>query len=175
MDGPLYQYCKNPDLVHCPGDKRYQLPVSAGYKGTYSWDSFSGSGYLNGEARASANNITKRTAITRPCDKFVWAEGADMRGENLGSWQMNPGTAALNFSDATFGDCPAAFHVTSADFNFADGHAESHKWLDGSTIAFANDITPNKDASSASKSAAQHAGNVDAIWCARHYAGNQNP
>jgi hypothetical protein len=173
--GPLYQYCKNPDSEHCPGDKRYQMAVSASYKGPYSWDSYSGSGYLNGEARASANNINKRTAITRPTYKFIWAEGADMRGENLGSWQMNPGTAAVNFSDASFGDSPAAFHVTAAVFNFCDGHAESHRWMDSTTSAYANDTTPGKDAGGASRTAAQHAGNVDAIWCGSHYAGNQNP
>jgi prepilin-type N-terminal cleavage/methylation domain-containing protein len=172
--GPLYQYCKNPDSVHCPGDKRYQLPVSAGYKGTYSWDSYSGSTYMNGEQRASANCLFKRTAITRPVDKFIWAEGADMRGENLGSWQMGVGTAPT-FSNATFGDSPAAFHVTSAIFNFCDGHPESHRWLDGTTVAYANDTTPTKDAGGTTKSAAQHAGNLDAIWCAQHYAGTQNP
>jgi len=47
---------------------------------------------------------------------------------------MNPGTAAANFTDATFADSPAAFHVTSGTFSFADGHVESHKWLDGSTL-----------------------------------------
>ena len=30
IEGPLYKYCKNADTVHCPGDKRYQLAVSAG-------------------------------------------------------------------------------------------------------------------------------------------------
>ncbi len=174
IEGPLFKYCKNGDMVHRPGDKRYQLPVSAGYKGQYSWDSYSGSGYLNGEARASANNINKRTLIGRPSDKFIWAEGADMRGENLGSWQMNPSSLAANFSGATFGDSPAAFHVTAAVFNFCDGHAESHRWQDPTTIAYANDTTATKDSSGTSKSNAQHAGNVDAMWCASHYAGNQN-
>jgi prepilin-type N-terminal cleavage/methylation domain-containing protein len=176
IEGPLYKYCKNPDSVHCPGDKRYQLAVSAGYKGPYSWDSYSGSTYLNGEGRTdAAKNINKRSGITRPSDKFIWAEGADMRGENVGSWQMTPGTPAANFSDAIFGDSPAAFHVTSAVFNFCDGHAESHKWLDGTTIAYANDTTPGKDAGGTSKSNAQHMRNADAIWCGSHYAGKQNP
>src|ERR1035437_1904101 len=176
IEGPLYKYCKNPDSVHCPGDKRYQLAVSAGYKGPYSWDSYSGSTYLNGEGRTdAAKNINKRSAITRPSNKFIWAEGADMRGENVGSWQVTTGTPAANFSDAIFGDSPAAFHVTSAVFNFCDGHAESHKWLDGTTIVYANDTTPGKDAGGTSKSNAQHMRNVDAIWCGSHYAGKQNP
>jgi prepilin-type N-terminal cleavage/methylation domain-containing protein len=174
--GPLFQYCKNGDAVHCPGDKRYQLPVGTGYVGPYSWDSYSGSEYLNGEQRTSGDNINKRSAVSRPSEKFIWAEGADMRGQNLGSWEMQSvGTSAATFSDAMFADSPAAFHVTSAVFNFCDGHAESHRWLDGTTIAYASDTTLTKDSSGTSKSAAQHQGNVDAIWCGSHYAGTQNP
>jgi len=174
VDGPLFKYAPNPDIVHCPGDRRYQLPVTQGY----SWDSYSGTAFLNGEARANDPNhyvYTKRSQLSHPSNGILWIEGADMRGENEGSWSMNVGTPANNFSTAAFGDSPAAFHVTSATFSFADAHAESHKWLDGTTVAFANDTTPTKDAGGPSKTAAQHAGNVDAIWVASHYPGGQNP
>jgi type II secretory pathway pseudopilin PulG len=165
--GPLFPYCKNADVVHCPGDKRYQLHVSPGYNGPYSWDSYSGATFLNGEMR---------TDITRPSEKFIWIEGADMRGENVGSWGMKSyGTAARSFSDALFQDSPAAFHVTSADFNFADGHAEGHKWLDGTTVAFANDQTQTKDSGGATQTSANHPGNPDLQWIGSHYPGKQNP
>jgi prepilin-type N-terminal cleavage/methylation domain-containing protein len=182
--GPLWQYCKNPDSVHCPGDKRYQLPLNNNnpglYSGTYSWDSYSGSAFLNGEGRPHVGNILyKRTAVTRPSDKFIWAEGADMRGENVGSWGMGayglPTDPGGPFALAQFNDAPAAFHITSGVFNFCDGHAEAHKWLNGATIAYANDNSPGKDLGGATKTAATALGNVDAIWCAAHYAGQQNP
>jgi prepilin-type N-terminal cleavage/methylation domain-containing protein len=175
--GPLFQYCKNADTLHCPGDKRYQLPVSAGYNGPYSWDSFSGATYLNGEGRGdgTGNNISKRTSITRPSDKFVWIEGADMRGENEGSWGMKKyGTVGANFTDAQFLDSPAAFHVTSASFNFCDGHAESHKWINGSTIAFANDTTSGKDNGGTTQNNANSNSKQDLQWIGSHYPGNQN-
>jgi len=176
VTGPLYPYCKNPGVVHCPGDKRYQLKVGTGYSGPYSWDSFSGGYYLNGEGQtATAKILKKRTNITRPSDKFVWAEGADMRGENTGGWSMIDGSAVNNFNDAKFVDSPAAFHITSADFNFADGHAEGHKWLDGTTIAFANDTSQSKDAGGPTQTAANNHVNVDAIWCASRQAQKQNP
>ena len=176
IEGPLYKYCKNPDSEHCPGDRRYQLTVSAGYKGPYSWDSYSGATFLNGEGRGSANNISKRSALTHPTEKFLWAEGADMRGENIGSWGMrNYGSAAANFSDAQFQDSPAAFHITSASFNFADGHAESHKWHDGATVSFANDTRQTKDSGGATQTAANHANNPDLQWLGSHYPGRQNP
>jgi len=148
VDGPLFKYAPNPDIIHCPGDRRYQLRVGSGY----AWDSFSGTTYLNGEGRDRTDaasgkllGFTKRAQILHPSNGILWIEGADMRGENEGSWDMGIGTPANNFSTAVFGDSPAAFHVTSATFNFADGHAESHRWLDGTTIAYANDTTPTKD------------------------------
>jgi prepilin-type processing-associated H-X9-DG protein len=178
IPGPLYQYCQNPDIMHCPGDRRYQMRVSPGYNGPYSWDSYSGTYFLNGEANgAAANYIYKRSTITRPSDKLVWVEGADMSGENQGSWKMdNYGTPGLNYTDAKFHDSPAAFHVTSANFNFCDGHAESHRWLDGSTIAFATSTDPNKDhAGSTIMSDTQSRSTHDQQWVGSHYPGNQNP
>jgi len=176
-DGPLFKYCKNPDAMHCPGDKRYQLQASlyGQYQGPWSWDSYSGVMYLNGEQRTSPNNISKRTGISRPSEKFVFVEGADMRGENLGSWEMTTGTQSLGFSDAEFGDSPAAFHTTSADFIFADGHAESHKWVDGATIAWAADTDFNHDTSDLAKGTAQAQSKHDQQWLGMHYPGNQNP
>ena len=181
LAGPLYQYDKNPNLVHCPGDKRYQLMVGTNYDGPYSWDSYSGSAYLNGELRndGSEDNLSKKSAILHPAGRFIWTEGADMRGENLGSWQMaNPGRpadAGSLFATATFGDSPAAFHGRAGVFNFCDGHAELHRWQDPTTVAYANDTSRAKDASSPSKTAAQHPGNEDAVWVGARYAGNQNP
>jgi prepilin-type N-terminal cleavage/methylation domain-containing protein len=172
VDGPLFRYCKNPDAVHCPGDRRYQLKVGPNYTGPYSWDSYSGVEYLNGEqwADGSGRNIAKLSGITRPSEKFIWAEGADMRGENLGSWELrNPGTPAAGFTDARFNDSPAAFHVNAAIFNFCDGHAESHRWLDPTTIAWANSTDPNKDNNPPTGSSA------DTIWLGRHFPGRQNP
>ena len=77
------------------------------------------------------------------------------------------GNQATGFQGSTFADgndAPAAFHITSANFNFCDGKAESHKWLNGATIAFANAMNGNTPAA-----------NVDSVWVAQHYAGRQNP
>jgi len=183
IDGPLFPYAPNPGLVHCPGDRRYQLPYpkncTAQTGGPYCWDSYSGVTFLNGEGRSDATkNYSTRSQVKHPAERFVWVEGADMRGENVGSWQMQKyGTAAASFADAQFNDSPAAFHVTSACFNFADGHAESHRWLSGATIAFANDLSKGKDQSSTTQFNANHVagGNPDLQWIGSRYPGAQNP
>jgi prepilin-type N-terminal cleavage/methylation domain-containing protein len=187
--GPLTPYCKNGALTHCPADKRYQLKCSAGYQGPSSWDSYSGSQYLNGESRylnqgstvPNPQCILKHAAILHPADRFVWTEGADMRGENLGSWDMNiAGTQANGFQDSSFSDSPAAFHGNGEVLNFSDGHAENHRWMEQYTIIFANSLQIDKDdqgsyTGSAYALQAVAANNPDAVWTASKYAGNQNP
>jgi hypothetical protein len=100
-----------------------------------------------------------------------------MRGENVGSWAMqgygSPTDAGSPFSQAQFQDSPAAFHITSAVFNFCDGHAESHKWQDGGTIVLATSTDSSKDGNKGFTG--KNVGNPDAVWVGSHYAGNQNP
>jgi hypothetical protein len=66
--------------------------------------------------------------------------------------------------------------VTSTDFNFCDGHAENHKWMNPATIAFANDTTPGKDAGAGGLRAAANGGsNIDRQWVGSLYASPANP
>jgi prepilin-type N-terminal cleavage/methylation domain-containing protein/prepilin-type processing-associated H-X9-DG protein len=162
-EGPLWRYAPNAAIMHCPADKNYKKPIGQGF----CYDSYSGSDYLNGEDHGSANQIVKRSEIARPSDRWIWIESSDTRGENQGSWWMNiAGTQANGFQGSAFSngnDAPAAFHITSANFNFCDGHAESHKWISGATIAYANaNGTPPPS-------------NADSLWVAQRYAGKQNP
>ena len=43
-----------------------------------------------------------------------------------------------------FVDGPDSWHGSTSTFNWADGHAESHKWLDARTVSFALDMNPGK-------------------------------
>jgi hypothetical protein len=124
---------------------------------------------LNGENRGNADEILKRTAISHAPDRFVFAEGADMRGENLGSWDMTYDSAANSFRNAAFTDSPAAFHDWATVYNFCDGHAATHKWVNGLTVAFSNSPIQNKDDAGSSPQW-QGTGNKDAQWVAAHYA-----
>ena len=171
IDGPLYRYAPNPNIVHCPADKHWQLHYNqAGYPnvGPFCYDSYSGSQLLNGEGH-SGNCLFKRTEVIHPSDRFIWIESSDSRGENIGSWWLNiAGTQANGFQGSSFADTDdagAVFHISSAVFNYCDGHAEAHKWANaGAMSAYEN----------GSAGAASQLGQ-DAMWVAQHYAGRQNP
>jgi len=167
--GPLFKYAPNVAVIRCPGDIRLRLPFGQGY----ACDSYSGVARLNGEG----GGFKKQSQVLRPSDRFLWVEGADMRGENVGSWWMdNFGSAAVNFTDARFGDSPAAFHVQASTFSFVDGHAENRRWLDAATVAYANSRTIDKDTGGDNtKATAQIASKRDLQWIGTHYPGPQNP
>lgn len=169
LDGPLYRYAPNSAIMHCPADKHWQLKFTPGTGGPFCYDSYSGCVNLNGEGH-SGNCLFKRSDIAHPADRFIWIESSDSRGENVGSWWFNvTGTQANGFQGSTFADsldAPAAFHVVSANFNFCDGHAESHRWLNGNTIAFANALAGTGTVPPP---------NSDSQWVALRYAGKQNP
>ena len=166
--GSLWRYAPNAAIIHCPADKHWQMALNKGF----CYDSYSASQWLNGEDNGNANCLFKRTDVLHPSDRFIWIESTDSRGENQGSWYFNvQGTQANGFANSQFADGndgPAIFHGSGAEFNFCDGHAESHKWLNGTTIAFAGwncqGTPPNPPAA-----------NSDSLWIAQHYAGKQNP
>jgi prepilin-type N-terminal cleavage/methylation domain-containing protein len=136
--GALYNYAPNPAIVHCPGDLRSkQGGVS------FAYDSYSGTGYLNGSHRfmggatALANVIYKETEILHPGTGIVWIEEADDRQnlcrppftENLGGFIMGSLGNPPDFSGATWLDFPAVNHGSKSTVDYADGHAEGHRWV----------------------------------------------
>lgn len=138
--GALYNYCKNPDLLHCPADTRYTT-------GDWAFDSFSMINGLNGDASGTGGTpvlITKSSQVKTPTAAFVWLEENDPRSQNSGaytvyenqdSWEL---VVSGSWPPPTWYDGPAAFHQTSETFSFVDGHAENHRWLDAATIALGN-------------------------------------
>jgi len=140
--GAFGTYLKNPDVVNCPGDTRKQLTSA-----NYAFCSYSGVTGLNGQ---SWNNLTqsellsKITDINHSSDKFIFVEENDPRGENEGTWVMNFNGTAPNWTGTTILDSPAAFHGASSTFSWADGHATSHRWIDGTTIAYAASMNTSK-------------------------------
>jgi prepilin-type processing-associated H-X9-DG protein len=144
--GALFQYAPNVNVIHCPGDARSRNPVIPGAPappGTYAYGSYSGAGGMNGVVYAPDMAIKKQSALQHPSGRYLWVEENDPRGENFSSWVMNPGTPPT-YTGAAFIDSVASWHGQSSTFSWADGHVESHRWLDGATSAYALSMDPNK-------------------------------
>ncbi|SRR6266481_265114 len=144
--GALFQYAPNVNVIHCPADGRSRNPVVASPTappGNYAYGSYSGAGGLNGIVYAPDAALTKQSSLLHPSGRFLWVEENDPRGENFSSWVMHPGTPPT-YSGATFVDSVASWHGHGSTFSWADGHVESHHWLDGATIAYALNMDPNK-------------------------------
>ena len=172
--GALHQYAPNVNVIHCPADARSRnavvlAPTTA--PGNYAYGSYAGAGGLNGIVYAPDVPLTKQSAITHPSQRYLWVEENDPRGENQSSWVMKPGTPPT-FSTATFVDSVAAWHGKTSTFSWADGHAESHRWLDEITTKYALNAVPNKYYSS-TPSLVQCP--RDLLYLANGYATQQNP
>jgi prepilin-type N-terminal cleavage/methylation domain-containing protein/prepilin-type processing-associated H-X9-DG protein len=161
--GALFKYAPSPGILHCPGDVRMRLKVGRGF----TYVSVSGVGTLNGEAP----ELYKQSSLTSPSERFVWIEENDPRGENLGSWIMNPGKPDTDFKGAGLIDSTANFHGNASTFNFADGHAESKKWVDAAMIKYSGSMDTGKFGSAPNDTKAPH----DVKWLAKRYATKLNP
>ncbi len=161
--GAMFNYASTPNIIHCPGDVRIKLKAGKGY----TYVSLSGVGTLNGEAP----ELYKQTQIVNPTSRFLWIEENDPRGENVGSWLMSQGSVANGFAGAQLVDSTANFHGNASTFNFADGHAESKKWLDAVMIKYGSSMDQNKFSSSPNDKVAPH----DVHWLAERYPSKANP
>ena len=182
-DGGLYRYAPNVNVLHCPADLRARsgYPGSANAApGVFSWGSYSTAAGLNGTPNNPSTAIVTLTGITHPSRKYLWIEENDPRGENRGAWVMGTAgtiTATPPFSDATMEDSVAAWHGNISTFSFADGHCESHRWLDSPTLAFAANMNPKKYAPNNQPPAAPTFAQApdDVYFLANGYATQQNP
>jgi prepilin-type N-terminal cleavage/methylation domain-containing protein/prepilin-type processing-associated H-X9-DG protein len=126
--GVLGPYLSSTKILHCPADKSYLKAIDRG-----GYRSLSGTDLMNGERPNNPYCVWKFNEIVAPGDKFVFLENNDWRGWNMGSWMFdyNPKVDPNRYN---WGDQMAIFHNDRNTFGFADGHAEKHKWEDGSTI-----------------------------------------
>jgi prepilin-type N-terminal cleavage/methylation domain-containing protein/prepilin-type processing-associated H-X9-DG protein len=123
----LFPYASNAEVFHCPGDMRYKrLKVGTGW----AYASYSKTDGMNGGGWGGQKPFTKLTEVKAPTLTAVFIEEADARGYNAGTWVMESGGWV---------DVFAIFHGAVSTVSFADGHAESHKWLDANTIKAAQD------------------------------------
>jgi prepilin-type N-terminal cleavage/methylation domain-containing protein/prepilin-type processing-associated H-X9-DG protein len=179
MQGGLYIYCKNPDLLHCPADSRYR-------SADYAFDSYSVPNGLNAANTSSypigTGHIQKQGNVKHPTAAIVFLEENDPRSQNItggsgtvfendNAWDLpiTGGTYPPSWTGLTFWDAPAAFHQNLAVFGFLDGHAEGHRWLDGGTITLANYLGSSPAKPTYAKSFSQTQCPHDLPWIANGY------
>lgn len=166
----LGDYVKNAGVYKCPADNNLSSAQKAA-----GWDkrvlSMSGNGLLgNGiqpanvynelvsQGRTYVNKFTKLSELTKPgpANTFVVLdEHPDSIDDGLFITQCGhiPG-------NAFYANLPASYHYGGgANFSFADGHSEIHKWSDPRTKRPIIYSTQSNFASS---------GNVDYVWVNDH-------
>ncbi|HWD91437.1 MAG TPA: prepilin-type N-terminal cleavage/methylation domain-containing protein [Verrucomicrobiae bacterium] len=183
-NGPLYQYAPNPDIMHCPGDIRV-------LSGHFCWDSYSGAGgFVGGDAGLDNHlgKLQKESQVMHSSDRFLWVEECGSQApagqsylENQHAWDMHPGDPSgppSPFFTASWVDSPAAYHGANSTFSFADGHAETHKWLNKLVVDFANSLSSSKYyniGGASSPGALANADKTDLYYVASHFATDINP
>ena len=181
-DGPLFSYAPNPDIMHCPGDIR----------ASFSWPSYSGvGGFVGGDSALDTRlgKLKKQSQLMHSSDRFLWVEECSSQtvpvagqrfAENEHAWDMHPGSPTAPprpFYTALWIDSPAAFHGSSSTFSFADGHAESHKWVSGLVVAFAKSMNDRKysNLNASGEGAAANAAKDDLYYVGSHFPTLDNP
>jgi prepilin-type N-terminal cleavage/methylation domain-containing protein len=175
QQGGLYQYAPNVNVLHCPGDLRANNGNVGNPAGSdFAWGSYSGAGGMNGLIYAPNTALTKITGLAHPSDRFLWIEENDPRGENASSWVMqSPGPPAT--TQTVFVDSVASWHGANSTFSWADGHSETHKWLDGPTIAYALSMSASKYFGGPPSPPTFAQAPDDLTWLANGYGSVQNP
>jgi prepilin-type N-terminal cleavage/methylation domain-containing protein/prepilin-type processing-associated H-X9-DG protein len=144
----FWPYLPNVNAIHCPADLRQYSPVGANMDsspsappGYFAWVSYSGAGGLNGQSGLS---LFKVHDIMHPSGRFVFVEENDPRGENEGSWEQDSFTEPPTWAGSVEEDSTAAWHLQNSTFSWADGHVETHRWVDPKMITYALSMDPNK-------------------------------
>ena len=130
----LWQYCKAFESYHCPGDMRFKFRKPGLH---WAYDSYSKADGMNGDFW-NILPLVKLGTVPDPARAMVFVEEADSRNYNLGTW-------VINADSHGWVDPMAVFHGNSSTFSFADGHAETHKWLEKSTLDAASAAQRNQD------------------------------
>jgi prepilin-type N-terminal cleavage/methylation domain-containing protein/prepilin-type processing-associated H-X9-DG protein len=126
-------------IYKCPSDNYLSADQrTAGFTArtrSFSMNSYMGADNPAGAWQQGRNDFhpafrqwIKSTQIDQPTQRFVtMEEHAD--AINDGWLDNDPSIGTTSF----WGDCPASYHNGACSLSFADGHAESHRWLSSAT------------------------------------------
>ncbi len=168
----LYQYAPNTGVNHCPGDVRFKNPVGNGNAVGWAYDSYAVTQNVSGGA---GDIYSKSTQIKRTSNCMIFVEQADSRGYNAGNFA---GSVTVG-TPSTFGyvDLFGTYHGNVGTFCFADGHAESRKWLDGVILGAGKSANSTGVASYSygSFGSSPSQTGTDTTWIIQHWLTPANP
>ena len=170
----LFAFAPSPGVYHCPGDVRFKNPVGNGW----AYDSYAVTMNVGGALPGEMFGIpyyTKLSQIRRSSDCITFVEQADCRGFNAGPFFGNVNNG--NPSTFTYVDLFATYHGNVGTFCFADAHAESKKWTDGTIIAggkTANQAQSTVYDYSSFRTPPSQTG-ADTAWLIQHWVSPVNP
>ena len=152
--GKLWKYTGGEGIYHCPGDGRIKAKP-----GLLTFVSYSGAGGMNGEQQGLS--VFKVGEVKNPSEKYLFVEETDTRGYNMGSWIIGVGVSN-NWIDPV-----APWHNDYSTLGWADGHANTKKWLSVRTKNVARLMKTD------GKFGAYDRDNRDIMFMKEHYATNR--
>jgi prepilin-type N-terminal cleavage/methylation domain-containing protein/prepilin-type processing-associated H-X9-DG protein len=170
----LFQYAGNVGSYHCPGDVRFNQPIGNDSNNNINWayDSYAITENVeDAPGSAETNSFTKLTQIRKVADCMIFAEQADTRGYNEGTFALQANVKSS--PQIAYEDVFSMYHGTVGTFSFADGHAEGKTWHNGNIIADGlASVAPNSGDYEYSKcpymvSSLPQTG-IDAAWLIQH-------
>jgi prepilin-type N-terminal cleavage/methylation domain-containing protein/prepilin-type processing-associated H-X9-DG protein len=167
-NSPTYPYLKSADVFRCPSDiaglrwlggaiqlRNRSYAVNGGF-GNSSWHQPNVPPF---------KHMTKMTTITAPGPSLVYVL-IDEHENSINDSHFYP-FRNLKAYDNRWLDAPSGRHGNATGFNFADGHAEIHKWVDSDLrkVAISGGVVqPNNIAF------LPNAGPKDHAWFTNHIA-----
>lgn len=134
-NNPLFTYAPSIEVNECPGDTRFkQASKTAGW----AYGSYSKTQNVGGEPFFGIDKTYRKFNEMRwPADTFMLIEDANSAGNTGANAGYNRGTWVVSWSGSSFtwSDPVPMYHGNVSTFAMADGHAESHKWLNGKIVA----------------------------------------
>jgi prepilin-type N-terminal cleavage/methylation domain-containing protein/prepilin-type processing-associated H-X9-DG protein len=125
LTGTIGSYAKNADIYHCPSDQSY-IPNLGARVRSFAMNAFVGSEPFTTDRYKI---FLRSTDFNRPSDTYVLL---DEHPDSINDGWFLP---VLSDTDTNhWQDLPASYHNGANNFSFADGHSETHKWHDPSTL-----------------------------------------
>jgi hypothetical protein len=170
---PTFPYVPNATVFRCPTD--YSKLDNAG-RLQFRNRSYSLNGYLgNASHHIPPNNDILKSAIklsdlTAPGPSSAYML-LDENEISIKDSHLNPFLDFHSFGNQQWLDCASGRHGNATEFSFADGQAESHKWLASNVVRILE-----QDGACAVNSFTTFIvppGQADYLWCLNHVAAYQ--